>query len=183
MKIKDICTILFSIPIKNKIPIIEKKYWITQADLKENNVIEINKTFNDFDLRTCLKPQKNDILIKRNGPTYVNIYEGDKDAYLGNNILILRTKEFDVCYLAFVIEQQLEKLNAMANNGTVTKALNREMLEDIGISDIGKNRQKIIGQIWYLIKKKNQLFNELLLREKLKQKIIQRKIYISLGEK
>lgn len=183
MKIKDICTILFSIPIKNDTPNIEKNFWVTQADLKENNITEVNETYSDFNLETCLKPEKYDILIKRSKPTYVNIYEDDKGAYLGNNILILRTNKVDVRYLAFVIEQQLEKLNAMTNNSTATKALNRDMLENIEISEIDKNRQKIIGQIWYLSKKENQLFDELLLKEKLKQKMTQKKIYNSLGEK
>ena len=80
MKMKDICTILFSIPIKNDTPNIEKNFWVTQADLKENNVTEVNETYSDFNLGTCLKPEKYDILIKRSKPTYVNIYEDDKDA-------------------------------------------------------------------------------------------------------
>ena len=183
MKIKDICTILFSIPIKNKIPIIKKQFWITQADLKENNVTEVKKTCIDFDLKTCLKIEKNDILIKRNNPTYVNIYDDDIEAYLGNNILILRAKKFNTNYLAFVVEQQLEKLNALTNNSTSSRALNREMIEQIEVIEIDKNKQAIIGQIWYLNKKKNQLTEKLMLKEKLKQKIIQQQIYKNLGDK
>lgn len=183
MKIKDICTILFSIPIKNKIPIVEKKFWITQADLKENNIFEINETYIDFDLKTCITPQKNDILIKRNNPTYVNIYDDEKEAYLGNNLVILRTKQIDIKYLAFIIEQQLEKLNALTNNSTFSKALNREMLEQIEVIETDKIKQKIIGEIWLLNKKKNQLMENLMVKEKLKQKITQQKIYNNLGEK
>lgn len=182
MKIKDICTLLFSIPIKNKIPIIEKNFWITQADLKENNVTEINEDYIDFDLKTCIKSEKNDILIKRNNPTYVNIYDDDRETYLGNNLVIVRTKQIDVKYLAFVIEQQLEKLNALTNNSTFSKALNREMLEQIDVMETDTMKQKIIGEVWLLNKKKNQLIQNLMLKEKLKQKIIQQKIYNNLGE-
>lgn len=182
MKIKDICTLLFSIPIKNKIPIIEKNFWITQADLKENNVTEINEDYIDFDLKTCIKSEKSDILIKRNNPTYVNIYDDDRETYLGNNLVIVRTKQIDVKYLAFVIEQQLEKLNALTNNSTFSKALNREMLEQIDVMETDTMKQKIIGEVWLLNKKKNQLIQNLMLKEKLKQKIIQQKIYNNLGE-
>lgn len=183
MKIKDICTILFSIPIKNKIPIVEKNFWITQSDLKENNITEINETYIDFDLKTCIKPEKNDILIKRNNPIYVNIYDDDRETYLGNNLVIVRTNQIDVKYLAFIIEQQLEKVNALTNNSTFSKALNREMLEQIEVIEMDESKQKIIGEVWLLNKKKNQLMENLMLKEKLKQKITQQKIYNNLGEK
>ena len=182
MKIKDICTLLFSIPIKNKIPNVEKNFWVTQADLKENNVTEVNEDYIDFDLKTCIKPVKNDILIKRNNPTYVNIYDDDRETYLGNNLVIVRTQQIDVKYLAFIIEQQLEKLNALTNNSTFSKALNREMLEQIEVMEVDTSKQKIIGEVWLLNKKKNQLIQNLMLKEKLKQKIIQQKIYNNLGE-
>ena len=154
MKIKDICTLLFSIPIKNKLPIVGKNFWITQADLKENNVTEIKEDYIDFNLETCIKPEKNDILIKRNNPTYVNIFDDDRETYLGNNLVIVRTKQIDVKYLAFIIEQKLAKLNALTNNSTLSKALNREMLEQIEVAEIDKFKQKIIGEIWLLNKKK-----------------------------
>ena len=183
MKIKDICTLLFSIPIKNKLPIVGKNFWITQADLKENNVTEIKEDYIDFNLETCIKPEKNDILIKRNNPTYVNIFYDDRETYLGNNLVIVRTKQIDVKYLAFIIEQKLAKLNALTNNSTLSKALNREMLEQIEVAEIDKFKQKIIGEIWLLNKKKNQLIENLIAKEKLKQKITQQKIYNNLGEK
>lgn len=183
MKIKDICTLLFSIPIKNKLPIVGKNFWITQADLKENNVTEIKEDYIDFNLETCIKPEKNDILIKRNNPTYVNIFDDDRETYLGNNLVIVRTKQIDVKYLAFIIEQKLAKLNALTNNSTLSKALNREMLEQIEVAEIDKFKQKIIGEIWLLNKKKNQLIENLIAKEKLKQKITQQKIYNNLGEK
>ena len=154
MKIKDICTLLFSIHIKNKLPIVGKNFWITQAALKENNVTEIKEDYIDFNLETCIKPEKNDILIKRNNPTYVNIFDDDRETYLGNNLVIVRTKQIGVKYLAFIIEQKLAKLNALTNNSTLSKALNREMLEQIEVAEIDKFKQKIIGEIWLLNKKK-----------------------------
>ncbi len=183
MKIKDICTLIFSIPIKNNIPDAEKKFLITQADLRENNVIEMNEVCVDFDLETCAKPKVNDILIKRNNPTYVNIFRDNREVYLANNLLIVRTKQVDVNYLAFIIEQQLEKLNALTNNSSFSKALNRNMLEQIEVFELDKNKQKIIGQIWLLNKQKNLLLGKLMTKEKLKQKTIQQKIYNNLGDK
>ena len=84
--------------------------------------------------------------------------------------------------MAFIIEQQLEKLNALTNNSTFSKALNREMLEQIEVMEIDASKQKIIGEIWLLNKKKNQLMENLMVKEKLKQKITQQKIYNNLGE-
>ena len=121
-------------------------------------------------------------MIKRNNPTYVNIYDDDRKTYLGNNLVIVRTKQIDVKYLAFIIEQQLEKLNALTNNSTFSKALNREMLEQIEVMEIDASKQKIIGEIWLLNKKKNQLMENLMVNEKLKQKLTQQKIYNNLGE-
>lgn len=182
MKLKDVCVIMFSIPEKNKKLATKEEYWVTQADLKENNIITFNKSANNFDLSTCLNPIRNDILLKRNNPTYVNVYESDKVVYLGNNILILRPINIDPYYLAFVVEQKLNKLNALTNNATVSKAINRVMLEDIEIENVNELRQKVIGQVWALNKKRMQLMERLIVNEKLKQSIFEQKLIKFLGE-
>lgn len=56
------------------------------------------------------------------------------------------------------------------------------MLEQIDVMETDTMKQKIIGEVWLLNKKKNQLIQNLMLKEKLKQKIIQQKIYNNLGE-
>lgn len=180
MLLKDCCEILYSLPVRalNQ----SENIWLSSADMKENNVIDIHKSYGYFDTNSCLRVRKNDILLKRINPTFVNVYDTGQEAYLGNNLLIIRSKKFDVYYLAYIIEQNLTKLNDLANSAKIRlNAVNRELIGTIDIPDIQLEQQTKIGEVWRLGRDKQKLLEQLQQKEKQKRLFGENKIFEKLG--
>ena len=163
MLLKDVAEIIFSFP--DKCPD-RPAQWLYSAFLQERNVITETKTENQFKLNPAYKVQECDIIIKRIQPQFVNYISTEMDAYVGQNLVIVRSRgDVDAQYLAYILERDLSKLYKDTTGATLT-ALNRKGFDefDLGILPT-RQRQKAIGQLWWLSKEKAKLQQTLLVKE------------------
>ena len=106
---------------------------------------------------------KDDIVVKRITPTFVNYMEEvDDDVYCGNNLIIVTPgQKVDPKYLAMVLNEQISNLSDESSVGAVMKSVSRSDLEEMSIPLPDMETQRSMGQLWYmgieLKKKKNRL--------------------------
>ena len=170
--LKEIADIVFSFP-DNKDGQIND--WIYPAFLQEDNIISQVKTESNMRPNSLCKVAKGDIIIKRIEPQFVNYVSEDMNAYIGQNVVIVRGREnVNAKYLAYILEKNLNALYR-DSTGAVLTAVSRKSFDDITIKDLPNMRTQIaIGELWWLQKEKNKLRKQLceketkLLRYKLK---------------
>lgn len=181
MQLKDVAEIQFSIPIatKKKEDICGK--WLNGSGLLENNRINTVETLYEYDFKSVIQVSKEDLLLKRVSPTYVNVYEDEQSAYIGTNIIRIRVKECcDPYFIMLIIGNHLKVINEKANNGTRLSAVNRELLGSIEIPNVQLIRQKQIGN-WVKLKYKSlALQKELNEKIELKNKLIEKQILLNI---
>ena len=160
---------------------------ISPAGLQEDNFIEIKEErIKKESFRKTQPLSVNDIIVKRISPAFVNIIEGlQEETYLINNLIGIQVtgEKYYPPYIAFTIEQQLERLNEEAPKGGIYTAINRQALEEVIIYDIPIQEQKKIGGLWLLQNKRNQLLKKLLEKEKIKSKIVGKQLLKTMEEK
>lgn len=167
MKVKlcDIAETKFSFPEKyKKNEAGETAVWATAALLQNNNVI------GDLQLDESLKPTdqlellKDEIIIKRINPTYVNFiaYTIPK-SYVGNNLIIVRTKQgYNAKYIAFILNEIIGKFVKDSSSGSVIPAINKFDLDNLIIDiPVTLKVQEAIGEIWHLGIEKKKLIQRL----------------------
>jgi len=138
----------------------EALQWITASHLLPENRIIPN-----FDIKpgvkdTVNKVCKNDILIKRISPIYVNYIDVNyEDVYAYNNLIIIRPNSaIDSKYLACIINQQIEKLSVRTSVGAVIPSLGKNELGALKVPNLSGKEQKKIGALWYLGMEKKKCF-------------------------
>lgn len=176
MKINDIAVIITP-KVTEKDSTINKKKVILSAGLKENNETLV-ETINDnvlFDTNVY----KDDIIIKRVSPQYVNLIDQSKDqVYYGNNLIIIRlkNKKYHPSYIAYLIEKNIPMLETMSNSGTRFYSINKKMLESINVPSEEYSIQLSIGNLWDSLNKRARIINLLKDKNDLMKKIIYEKI-------
>ena len=163
MLLKEIAEIIFSFPDKG---VDVTADWIYPAFLQEENVITEIKTEYELKTNPSCKIETGDIIVKRIQPQFVNYISDKMDAYIGQNLVIVRSKEIDSKYLAYILERGLSKLyKDMA--GAILTAINRKCFEEFDVGDLPPiEKQKSIGELWWLEKERKKLYKELLVKEK-----------------
>jgi len=149
--LKDISEIKFIVGLSKSNTNTKSLKWITASHLLPDNNLSL-----DFDEKTnsmdeAQKIQKEDILIKRISPLYINYIDIDfQDVYAYNNLIIVRPNKFtDSKYLAYILNQIIKKISLRTSIGAVMPSLGRCELETLKISLLPTNKQKSIGEIWY----------------------------------
>jgi restriction endonuclease S subunit len=173
-KLKDIAEIKFCLSVTSKVEFQDKRRIVTPSSFLENNVLVGIVEDDKLKISDDMKISKGDIVIKRIGPSFVNYIECiDDDVYAGGNLIIVRAKEVNEKYLAFVLNENVKKIIASLV-GTKIPAIGRNDLEDVEIPLLSLQQQIAIGEIWFnsikLKKLKQQLYD--LENEKLKQQLM-----------
>ena len=181
MQLKDVAEIQYSIPVATKKKEIVNGRWLNGSGLLENNQTITIDTSYEYDFKSVIQASKEDLLLKRVSPTYVNVYEYEHAANIGTNIIRIRVKEWcDPYFIMLIIESHLKAINEKANNGTRLSAVNRELLGSIEIPNIHLIRQKQIGKWLKLRYKSLALQKELNEKIELKNKLIEKQILLKL---
>lgn len=159
--------------------------WLVCANFLSDNEIDFDPVVNtyvpDSDWLLC----KNDIVIKRITPTFVNYIDSyPGDIYCGNNLIIVTPNEnADAKYLAMVLNEKISELSKESSIGAVMKSISRSDLESLEIPMPDENKRRILGELWYQgneLKKKKIKLAEL---ENIRTNyIIQKTIHISGGK-
>ena len=125
--------------------------WLQCANLLRNNTITCEATAMNYVPDDELLIKKDDIVIKRISPMFVNYIDCIPDAiYAGNNLIVITPrKEIYSKYLAMLLNEMIEMLSESASVGAVMKSVSRQHLEDVIIPLIPYEKQVLVGNLWY----------------------------------
>jgi len=146
--LSDVADIKFCIVNSSKNAAANSK-WIMAANLLYDNTIagtfENKKSSPDESLRVY----KNDIIIKRISPSYVNFIDIELDnVYAYNNLIIVRAKAVGAKYLAYYLSRKIKDFSENTSVGAVMPSIGRPELESFKISILPADEQKAIGELW-----------------------------------
>lgn len=186
MFLQEVAEIKFVFPEKAQAGAsLDNVFWVTAGSLQPNNEIVDIRCNSIFVPDNSLLLRTGDIVIKRITPQFVNIISGVKDnCYASSNLIIIKAKNgYSEKYLAYVLETNIEKLYQDAV-GSVMPAIGRKGIFEF---DIGSppplNKQKIIGELWWLQKEKKKLTDKLYEKETIMLKQQLRKFTYAKGDK
>ncbi len=164
MLLKEVAEIIFSFPDKG---VDVTADWIYPAFLQEENVITEIKTEYEFKTNPFCKIEIGDIIIKRIQPQFVNYVSEKIDAYIGQNLIIVRScSKLNSKYLAYILERDLSKLYK-DTAGAILTAINRKCFDEFDVGDLPPiEKQKAIGELWWFEKERKKLYLQLLIKEK-----------------
>ena len=144
----------------------EKTKWLSCSNFIADNNIVGEPTLTNFvpDESFAIHPE--DIIIKRITPGYVNyITDIADDLYAGNNLIILTAHDgIDAKYLAMILNDKISLISESSSIGAVMKSLSRPDLEKIKIPLLPYEKQKMLGEVWFLnieLKKMKNRLSEL----------------------
>ena len=144
-KLKDVVEIKFCILEKGN----DEKKMLTAANLLENNQISKIDIDNKFKKDEAVLIKKNDILIKRINPSYINLIENiDNKVYAGNNLIIIRPKDIDAKYLAAILNSNIQEFSKINSVGAIIPSIGRRELEEFEIEICSKEKQIALGEYW-----------------------------------
>lgn len=145
-KLKNVAEIIFCILEKGN----EEKKLLTAANLLEDNQISNIDIDCKFKKDESVIIKKNDILLKRINPTYVNFVSHIKDEiYAGNNLIIIRPKSIDAKYLAAILNNNIEKFTKNNSIGAIVPSIGRKEIEEFEIKICNKEQQILLGKYWF----------------------------------
>jgi len=160
--LKDIATINFGILLKSE-KISGGVQWITTANLLPDNTLTGYEQGLCFQPTESLSVKNGDVLIRRVAPTYVNyIKECAPNCYAGNNLIIVRaTERVHPMYLAYYLNNNIERIIKKAAKGTVLPTLARQDLGEFEIILPNNRIQHLVGNLWFLHVEKIKLEEKL----------------------
>lgn len=139
----------------------ESVEWIMQSSLLPFN--EIKPVFSsEYCSNEDMKVIKNDILIRRLSPSGVNLIEDDTNAYVYNNIIIIRAND-SVCadYLAAYLDENIEAFVKTYAKGAIVSSISIKDLMEMPIDLPDVTTQRAVGGYWLMYKKKKRLEKKL----------------------
>ena len=125
--------------------------WLQCANFLRNNTIIHDATATNYvpDIELLIK--KDDIVVKRISPMFVNYIDYIPDEmYAGNNLIVITPKqEVYSKYLAMLLNERIESLSESSSVGAVMKSVSRQHLEEVVIPILPYEKQVLIGNLWY----------------------------------
>ena len=125
--------------------------WLQCANFLRNNTIIHDATATNYvpDIELLIK--KDDIVVKRISPMFVNYIDYIPDEmYAGNNLIVITPKqEVYSKYLAMLLNERIESLSESSSVGAVMKSVSRQHLEAVVIPILPYEKQVLIGNLWY----------------------------------
>ena len=125
--------------------------WLQCANFLRNNTIIYDATATNYVPDSELLIKKDDIVVKRISPMFVNYIDYIPDEmYAGNNLIVITPKqEVYSKYLAMVLNEKIETLSESSSVGAVMKSVSRQHLEDVIIPLLPYEKQILVGDLWY----------------------------------
>ena len=143
----NFCTIT---PSRSK-PSVTPTKWLVCADFLVDNEIDKHPSVNNILPDENWLLHKNDIVVKRIAPTFINYIDDIEDGlYCGNNLIIVIPKNIvDPKYLAMILNEKIASLSKESSIGAVMKSISRTDLEEMRIPFPDIETQKAIGSLWH----------------------------------
>lgn len=136
--------------------------WLTQSSLLPFNELGAGMRSSEFCASEDVKAVRNDILVRRLAPTGVNFVENDADAYVHNNIIMIRARD-SVCasYLAAYLDEVIGAYVKENARSTAVASIGRKELREMPIELPDDDVQRSYGAYWLLLNKKKRLEKKL----------------------
>ncbi|MHB1420955.1 MAG: restriction endonuclease subunit S domain-containing protein [Bacillota bacterium] len=172
VKLGEIANILNGVPDTKQFELVNNASAITYNFIQPNHL----GIFNDIQSTSEIKRQtpvddsyfirKNDILLKRLNPdTATLIGEDILNTTFSSNLFVIRVfKNYFQAYIACLLENQgMTWLNSnIVGSVSAIKSISTKALAELDIPAIDYEKQKAIGQMWLLYKKRKQLLGDLI---------------------
>lgn len=125
--------------------------WLQCANFLRNNTVLCDATTTNYVPDDELLIKKDDIVVKRISPTFVNYIDYIPDKmYAGNNLIVITPKqEVYSKYLAMLLNEKIESLSESSSVGAVMKSVSRQHLEEVMIPLLPYENQILVGELWY----------------------------------
>ena len=129
----------------------EPTLWLQCANFLRNNTVTCDATVANYVPDDGLLIKKDDIVVKRISPMFVNYIDCIPDEmYAGNNLIVITPKqEVYSKYLAMLLNERIESLSESSSVGAVMKSVSRQHLEEIELPILPYEKQVLIGDLWY----------------------------------
>lgn len=152
IKLREIANINFCTvtPSRSK-PSAAPTKWLVCANFLVDNEIDKHLSVNNVHPDENWLLHKNDIIVKRIAPTFVNYIDSiDNGIYCGNNLIIITPNDkVNSKYLAMILNEQIGSLSKESSIGAVMKSISRTDLEEMSIPFPDIKTQKAIGSLWH----------------------------------
>ena len=125
--------------------------WLQCANFLRNNTVSCDATTTNYVPDDELLIKKDDIVVKRISPMFVNYIDYIPDKmYAGNNLIVITPKqEVYSKYLAMLLNEKIESLSESSSVGAVMKSVSRQHLEEVMIPLLPYENQILVGELWY----------------------------------
>ena len=125
--------------------------WLQCANFLRNNTVIYEATATNYVPDEELLIKKDDIVVKRISPMFVNYIDYiPKEMYAGNNLIVITPKqEVYAKYLAMLLNERIESLSESSSVGAVMKSVSRQYLEEVMIPFLPYEKQMLVGDLWY----------------------------------
>lgn len=141
----------------------EPSKWLACANFLADNVVSLNTSESFITPEREWLLQKDDIVIKRITPTFINYIDSVPDnTYCGNNLIIVTVKNnMYPRYVAMILNSKIKSVSAESSVGAVMKSISRSDIEVVEIPVLDTQQQILLGDFWFkgieLSKKKTRL--------------------------
>ena len=121
------------------------------ANFLRNNTVIYEATATNYAPDDELLIKKDDIVVKRISPMFVNYIDYiPNEMYAGNNLIVITPKqEVYSKYLAMQLNERIESLSESSSVGAVMKSVSRQHLEEVMIPLLPYGKQILVGDLWY----------------------------------
>ena len=125
--------------------------WLQCANFLTNNTVIYEATATNYVPDEELLIKKDDIVVKRIIPMFVNYIDYiPNEMYAGNNLIVITPKqEVYSKYLAMHLNERIESLSESSSVGAVMKSVSRQHLEEVMIPLLPYEKQILVGDLWY----------------------------------
>gem|GEM_PF-729792 len=174
-KLGEIADILNGLPDSRQHELVNNAGAITYNFIQPNHL----GIFNDIQSASEIKRQtpvddsyfirKNDILLKRLNPDTATLISDDMpNTTFSSNLFVIRVfKDYHPAYIACLLENQgIARLNGnITGSVAAIKSLSAKALATLDIPAVEYEKQKILGQMWLLHKRRKKLLDDLIAEE------------------
>ena len=125
--------------------------WLQCANFLRNNTVIYEATATNYVPDEELLIKKDDIVVKRISPMFVNYIDYiPNEMYAGNNLIVITPKqEVYSKSLAMQLNERIESLSESSSVGAVMKSVSRQHLEEVMIPLLPYEKQIMVGDLWY----------------------------------
>lgn len=172
VKLGEIAHVLNGIPDTKQLELINNVSTITYKFIQPNHLGVFNDIQNTLEIKRQTPVddsyfiRKNDIILKRLNPDVATLIIDDiLNTTFSSNLFVIRVfKDYYPAYIACLLETNgMAWLNSnIVGSVAAIKSISTKSLSALNIPAIEYEKQKLIGQMWLLYKKRKKLLGELI---------------------